>query len=53
MFSVQEINFIFILQLMSKKRSSVGNVFQSIQSRKKEGGEKQSSSVPYMLMRDA
>ncbi|CAH3178443.1 unnamed protein product [Porites evermanni] len=39
-------------RLMRKKRSSVGNALQSIQSRKKEGGEKQSSSVPYMLMRD-
>ena len=34
---------------MRKKKSSVGN---ALQSRKKEGGEKQSSNVPYMLMRD-
>ena len=38
---------------MRKKRFSVGNALQSIQSRKKEDGEKQSSSVPYMLMRNA
>ena len=35
-----------------KKRSSVGTVILSIQSRKKEGGEQQSSSVPYTLIRD-
>lgn len=42
-----------VSSLMRKKRSSLGNALQSIHSRKKEGGEKQSSSVPYMLMRDA
>ena len=41
-----------MLQLMRKKRSSVGNALQSIHSRKKEGGEKESSSVAYMLTRD-
>ncbi|CAH3014109.1 unnamed protein product [Porites evermanni] len=41
-----------VSSLMRKKRSSVGKALQSIHSGKKDGGEKQSSSVPHMLMRD-